>query len=118
MDQKYKLWIEDHTIELFLEAQDNWYYKDYLKPKTFEEMIRFAIRGNCSGSTLEMIRVFPELKRICGMVRSKETGDPVSQHFWCETKDGEIIDPTVLQFEEEIVYDDFRTNKKIKSKSS
>ena len=47
--------------------------------------------GKCVSATLEMVEVFPELKRIAGWADEVE-------HFWCVTPTGEIVDPTAAQF--------------------
>lgn len=47
--------------------------------------------GACTQATDEMVAAFPELRRVAGFANNRE-------HFWCETADGEIIDPTVQQF--------------------
>lgn len=52
--------------------------------------------GKCHETCLEMQKTFPELKLIRG-----HYFDPIwldRKHWWLETKDGEIIDPTAIQF--------------------
>jgi hypothetical protein len=52
--------------------------------------------GRCAGATKEMHEAFPELRLVCGHVYSISHG--CSQHWWLETVDDEIIDPTASQF--------------------
>lgn len=55
------------------------------------------VRGRCAEATEEMIKTFPELKRVRGHVQhilnSKQ-----SPHWWCIDPKGNIIDPTAVQF--------------------
>lgn len=50
----------------------------------------------CETATTLMINVFPELCRVRGYAF---VGCYTRPHWWCVTKDGEIIDPTVIQYE-------------------
>lgn len=52
--------------------------------------------GACSQRTTEMQQAFPELRRVAGFYYSIGWGQ--REHFWLETEDGEIIDPTAMQF--------------------
>ena len=45
----------------------------------------------CEIATLNMVTVFPELRRAKGHVNGVA-------HWWCVTQSGEIIDPTAKQF--------------------
>lgn len=51
----------------------------------------------CSQWTGEMAATFPELRRVRGHYRYQNGGG--TEHWWCETTTGEIIDPTVSQFD-------------------
>jgi len=65
-----------------------------------------------------MIMAWPELRRVRGFV-SYETSDPMIygfniQHWWCETRTGQVIDPTRSQFPcelHQLRYDEFSTAK-------
>lgn len=50
-----------------------------------------AVRGSCAEATAEMVRLFPELIRVRGHYGRTE-------HWWCKTATGEIVDPTAAQF--------------------
>ncbi len=52
--------------------------------------------GRCLHATLEMCKVFPELKRVPGHVLLPARYE---EHWWCETPDGKIVDPTADQWE-------------------
>ena len=52
--------------------------------------------GQCYNATEEMKKVFPELIQVKGYYHSPLWG--VRQHWWLQTTDGEIIDPTQHQF--------------------
>ena len=54
--------------------------------------------GKCKEATLEMMKHFPNLKRVRGFVYATSHRKP-QEHWWCETPDGVIIDPTKKQFE-------------------
>jgi len=51
--------------------------------------------GKCSELTTEMQSVFPELRRIRGHF---VCGTKQYPHWWLETADGEIVDPSKRQF--------------------
>lgn len=68
--EKYQAWIDQRLSEASPQAQ-------------------------CAAWTLAMVAAFPELKRVRGHL-SLSNGHPA--HWWCETPDGEIVDPTVSQF--------------------
>jgi hypothetical protein len=46
----------------------------------------------CMSATKAMVESFPELKRVRGY------RIPGGEHWWCETADGSIVDPTEAQF--------------------
>jgi hypothetical protein len=48
-----------------------------------------------------MAEEFPELTRVRGWYGSTE-------HWWCKTSGGEIVDPTVVQFRVKREYQEFR----------
>lgn len=52
--------------------------------------------GNCADATSEMIAEFPELRRVSGFYYAALWGR--REHFWCISPDGEVIDPTAVQF--------------------
>ena len=55
----------------------------------------------CREATEDMISFFPELKRVRGLAHVKEPrGLPPTKapHWWCVSPEGEIIDPTSLQY--------------------
>ncbi len=69
---------------------------------TYEKWIENYIflhepRGKCAEATAEMIKEFPELKRVRGHVRHI-LGSKLSPHWWCIDTNGIIIDPTAVQF--------------------
>lgn len=51
----------------------------------------------CSEVTLEMNEEFPELIRTRGHVEIAESPNP-QQHWWLETTDGKVVDPTAGQW--------------------
>lgn len=53
------------------------------------------VRGKCAVATEAMIKEFPELRRCAGFVHVSWGR---SQHWWAATPEGEIIDPTAIQF--------------------
>lgn len=65
-----------------------------------ERLASEAPRTKCAEWTLAMVAAFPELKRVRGHIELSN-GKPA--HWWCETPDGEIVDPTVAQFDGSIV---------------
>lgn len=50
------------------------------------------VGGLCSEATRKMVETFPELKQVRGFVIGG------GEHVWCVTESGEIVDPTVSQF--------------------
>lgn len=53
------------------------------------------VRGKCSAATAEMVKMFPELRRVAGFAHVSWGRD---QHWWCVAPDGSVVDPTVAQF--------------------
>lgn len=60
-----------------------------------------SARNRCAGATLAMIQEFPELTRVRGWYGW-------SEHWWCKTATGEIVDPTAKQFLPGGTYREFR----------
>ena len=50
----------------------------------------------CAHATRLMVLEFPELCRVRGHYRCSLWGERL--HWWCKTPDGEILDPTKIQF--------------------
>lgn len=73
MNPKYTRWIEEYVTA---------------QPQRF-------VRGKCDEATRQMVEAFPELRRAAGFVYVQWGRD---QHWWCVTKEGEIVDPTFEQF--------------------
>lgn len=76
MEQKYKEWINSYVAS---------------RPR-YANTGEPSLRGMCVEATSEMVAAFPELTRVRGFVR------PGGQHWWCVDPNGNIVDPTVLQF--------------------
>jgi len=55
----------------------------------------------CAEATLAMCAAFPELIRIRG---SAMVGIDLRPHWWCETPNGEVIDPTAHQWPGGVVF--------------
>lgn len=64
-----------------------------------------SLLGMCASATMEMVADFPELRRIGGHVLVPLWGRRA--HWWCETPDGEIVDPTASQFPDIAEYEPF-----------
>lgn len=58
---------------------------------------RASTLGKCESASREMVEAFPELTQVRGHVLCPE---PYGKrgHWWCETEDGTVIDPTAGQF--------------------
>jgi|GEM_PF-6755060 len=77
-----------------------------------------ALAGWCAEVTADLERLYRDIFRVWGSVemldRDPSNGkfdvvgfgvdDPVRTHWWCETIDGEIVDPTRDQFTGRIEY--------------
>ena len=66
----------------------------------YQEWISTHIKGEagfCQSSSHEMAKAFPELRVVRGYVETS-TGSK-RDHWWCETPDGTVVDPTVGQFD-------------------
>jgi hypothetical protein len=53
--------------------------------------------GHCIEATDQMVKEFPELKKVRGMI-SAHSKDKKRQHWWCIDPNENIIDPTNYQF--------------------
>jgi hypothetical protein len=66
------------------------------------------MRGRCGSATQEMVESFPELRRVPGWASAVE-------HWWCETPEGEIVDPTVSQFDgDEVSYKEWKPGDEVR----
>jgi hypothetical protein len=54
------------------------------------------LKARCGPIVREMVKEFPELKACPGHYICPVSGQ--HEHWWCETEDGEIVDPTYSQF--------------------
>ncbi len=94
MKSEYEAWIEAYVASI---------------PQRY-------IRGKCREATNKMVASFPELRQAAGFVHITWGRE---QHFWCVTPDGEIVDPTLEQFQgqllsyEELDLNDPKTRKKV-----
>jgi hypothetical protein len=55
----------------------------------------------CESATKKMVKQFPELKRVRGMIHVREPhglNPTKSPHWWLVTPDGKIIDPVIHQY--------------------
>jgi hypothetical protein len=68
-------------------------------------------RGRCQSAAHALAEAFPELRVVRGYCQLANGFTP--QHWWCETADGTVIDPTAAQFEAEgiIGYDEYDEKK-------
>ncbi len=62
-----------------------------------EKHRRNNLPGFCAGMTERMKQEFPELLRVRGYV-------VFEHHWWCETPEGIIVDPTYTQFAPGVTY--------------
>lgn len=63
------------------------------------------LRGMCGSATARMAREFPELRRVPGTIYFAAGN---SEHWWCETEAGEVVDPTASQFAGILSYSPWR----------
>jgi hypothetical protein len=75
MDPKYADWIRDYV-----------------------EVRKGNVRQMCESATAAMVKAFPELERVPGSIRFDDSEG--IEHWWCETAEGEVVDPTASQFSE------------------
>lgn len=73
MNPVYKKWIDDHIPD------------------------KMSAYGNCHIFCNKMRREFPELILVRGWYKDPAYNKKQT-HFWLETKDGEVVDPTIKQF--------------------
>jgi hypothetical protein len=52
--------------------------------------------GMCSGTTVNMVEAFPELRRVRGHYHCPSWGE--REHWWCVDERGSVVDPTAHQF--------------------
>lgn len=69
MQSKYKKWITENVKDVY---------------------------GKCNTVTDLMLEEFPELIKVRGHYYCSTWGE--REHWWCKTRDNEVIDPTALQF--------------------
>jgi hypothetical protein len=67
-----------------------------------------AAYGNCKRAAEAMAEQFPELTVVCGYV---ETNYGRRDHFWLKDFKGDLIDPTISQFQWVLEYEEFKPNK-------
>lgn len=53
--------------------------------------------GKCAALTQALVEAFPSLRRVRGHYFCPMTGKAYP-HWWCETSEGAVIDPTSAQF--------------------
>ena len=78
--------------DTFLSTKDK--YKNWIF--AYQERV-IALKNKCASATLEMQKAFPELVRKRGTVLIPFSNRRPT-HWWLETPDGDIIDPTEYQF--------------------
>lgn len=86
VDAKYTAWIEADVAE-----HNGW------------------TRGRCQGAASRMVEAFPELRLVRGYCLLADGFSP--QHWWCETADGAVVDPTAAQFENIVGYEEYDEEK-------
>lgn len=60
------------------------------------------VAGLCSIAAADISTDFPELEICNGVVEvvlCLDLDSNIQEHWWCSTKDGVIVDPTVIQFD-------------------
>ena len=72
-------------------------YRRWIAAYVARRAVKGGLLHQCREATLEMSRAFPELKRVAGRVELADGKRWV--HAWMVAPDGELLDPTVLQFE-------------------
>lgn len=53
--------------------------------------------GKCEDAVDDMVAAFPELRKVAGHVYCPAPWGKRG-HFWCETEEGQVVDPTAAQF--------------------
>lgn len=61
---------------------------------------RVAVLGSCASATEQMVKAFPELRRVAGFYGGRE-------HWWCVAPDGTVVDPTAAQFDPGFAYEEY-----------
>lgn len=61
----------------------------------YSEQKEGNLLGRCAEATKAMVAAFPELTRVPGHVYGYWGK---RAHWWCETADGQVVDPTASQF--------------------
>jgi len=74
---------------------DKRYYNKWIREKTFG-MMPVDLINKCKEFSIMMSRDFPELRLVGGYYVCPKLGKRI--HWWCETPNGTIIDPTAAQF--------------------
>lgn len=101
MIKKYSLnmsAMEDFFSETRLQDYMDWIREEYPTPE--------SALLQCEKATLRMSSIFPELIRVRGLAHVKEPFDlspTKTPHWWLETPEGDIVDPTEHQFPTEIL---------------
>ncbi len=67
------------------------------------------VRYHCQEASDEMVKAFPELRQVRGYVEY-DNGFSTA-HWWCETTDGIVVDPTASQFYSVTEYDEYNEEK-------
>lgn len=67
--------------------------------------------GMCSGATSQMNMAFPELRRVRGHVLCEQGR---CAHWWLETPDSEVVDPTADQFQAIFEYDEYEEGQEVR----
>lgn len=71
-----------------------------------------AVLGRCRDATEEMQRDFPELRIRKGHIYDLSWGQ--RGHWWLETSDGEIVDPTASQFPALMEYEEWKPGRPVR----
>jgi hypothetical protein len=75
--------IDDNQMNVYQE----WIKNNYPTPE--------SAKLQCKEGTDKMVQSFQELRQVRGYAY---VGTSKRPHWWCETPDGEIIDPTAIQY--------------------
>lgn len=73
MEQRYRDWIDGHVTTVQ------------------------AAYGTCRSVSAQMKQAFPELRVVRGFYL--DVSGKHHPHHWCEDLEGEVVDPTRIQFE-------------------
>lgn len=80
----YAAWIANYVAEARLVAREVF----------GDEML--GVYGDCATATEKLVAAHPELRRVRGHYLCAHWG--ARTHWWCETVDGRVVDPTAGQF--------------------